>query len=65
MGSLHINDTAGQALTLLFHAWLPLPLAQKQLHLLSEEAGGQGVEDGVQGAVNGQNEDHQPGGDGT
>lgn len=40
---------------------MSLPAAQEKLHLLSEEAGGQGVEDGVKGAVDWKNENHHPG----
>lgn len=40
---------------------MSLPAAKEKLHLLSEEAGGQGVEDGVKGAVDRKNEDHHPG----
>lgn len=58
---LHVDDRAGQALVVLFESHLPLPVAQQLLPLLTEEAGGQGVEDGVQGTVDGQDEDHHPG----
>lgn len=36
-------------------------MAKEKLHLLSEEAGGQGVEDGVKSAVDWKNENHHPG----
>ncbi|TNN54723.1 hypothetical protein EYF80_035066 [Liparis tanakae] len=42
----------------------PLPTTQQDFHLLSEEAGGQGVQDGVQGAIDGEDEDDYPAGDG-
>lgn len=44
---------------------MSLPLAQHQLHLLSEEAGRQGVQDGVQGTVDRQDEYNHPRCDGS
>lgn len=40
-----------------------LPATEEDFHLLSEEAGGQGVHDGVQGTVDGKDEDDHPAGD--
>lgn len=42
-----------------------MPLAQHQLHLLSEEAGSQGVQDGVQGTVDRKDEYYHPRCDGS
>ena len=58
---LHVDCWAGDALAVLLGDRLALPAAQQQLHLLAEEAGGQRVQDGVQGTVDGQHKDHHPG----
>lgn len=42
-----------------------LPATEQDLYLLSEKACGQGVENGVQGAVDGKDEDDYPAGDGA
>lgn len=57
---LHVDGGAGETLTVFLGRRVPLPAAQEKLHLLSEEAGGQGVEDGVKGAVDRKNENHHP-----
>lgn len=58
---LHVDGGAGETLTVLFTCRATLPATKEDLHLLSEEAGGQGVKDGVQGTVDRQNKDHHPG----
>lgn len=44
---------------------MSLPLAQQELYLLPKEAGSQGVQDGVQGTVDRQDEDYHPRRDGS
>lgn len=39
-----------------------LPATEQELHLLSEEAGCQSVQDGVQGTVDWKNENNNPAG---
>lgn len=58
---LHVDSGAGETLTVFLWRGVSLPAAQEKLHLLSEEAGGQGVEDGVKGTVDRKNENHHPG----
>lgn len=58
---LHVDGEAGETLTVFLWHRAPLPAAKEKLHLLSEEAGGQGVEDGVKSTVDWKNENHHPG----
>lgn len=55
----------GEALAVFFQRVASLPAAEGDLDLLSEKAGGQGVENGVQGTVDGKDEDDHPAGDGV
>lgn len=58
---VHVDGGAGETLAVFLWRGASLPAAKEKLHLLSEEAGGQGVEDGVKGTVDRKNEDHHPG----
>lgn len=62
---LHEDGGRGEAFAVFFQHVSSLPAAQGDLHLLSEQAGGQGVEYGVQGTVDGKDEDDYPAGDGV
>lgn len=62
---LHKDRGRGEAFAVFFQHVSPLPAAERDLYLLSEKACGQGVEYGVQGTVDGKDEDDHPAGDGV
>lgn len=62
---LHEDGGRGEAFAVFFQHVPSLPATEQDLYLLSEKARGQGVDDGVQGAVDGEDEDHHPAGDGA
>lgn len=62
MGRLHKDGGRGDALAALFSS---LPATEQGLHLLSEKAGRQRVQNRIQGAVDGKNEDYHPAGNGV
>lgn len=64
LGGLHEGGGRGEAFAVFFQHVSSLPATERDLYLLSEKAGGQGVKYGVQGAVDGQDEDDYPAGDG-
>lgn len=64
-GSSAVGLQCHQGRALVGHVQLQLLGLQTALHPLLEGGGGDGVEDGIQGAVDGQDEDDHPRGDGA
>lgn len=60
---LHEDCGGGEAFAVFFQHVPSLPTTEEDLYLLSEKACGQGVENGVQGAVDRKDEDYYPAGD--